>query len=288
MLLAAAQALASDTAWSGTLTLIFQPAEEAQRRARMIEDGPFDKYPSTRSMPCTTRRASPKAGCSFAKGRPWHPATGPPSAWRAGGHAAKPERTIDPTVAMASLVMALQTIVSRNVGPVGNAVISVGMMHAGESRPTAHTTSSPGCRSGPEHTRIDPAVRSLLEERIREIAHGQANSYGCVAHVDYFRGYPPWSIRAGKRISPSLSRWSLSARSRWIWSVPWPWAAKTSPTCWKRSPVAISSSATAPLIQGRQHDPQPELRLQRRQRRHRLRVLVPVGQAHLVPFDADH
>ena len=62
-------------------------------------------------------------------------------------------------------------------------------------------------------------MRSLLEERIREIAHGQANSYGCVAHVDYFRGYPPWSIRAGKRISPSLSRWSLSARSRWIWSV---------------------------------------------------------------------
>ena len=45
-----------------------------------------------------------------------------------GGHAAKPERTIDPTVAMASLVMALQTIVSRNVGPVGNAVISVGML----------------------------------------------------------------------------------------------------------------------------------------------------------------
>ena len=37
-----------------------------------------------------------------------------------------------------------------------------------------------------------------------------------------------------KRISPSLSRWSLSARSRWIWSVPWPWAAKTSPTCWKK------------------------------------------------------
>ena len=50
------------------------------------------------------------------------------------GDAAKPERTIDPTVAMASLVMALQTIVSRCLGPVGNAVISVGMMHAGESR----------------------------------------------------------------------------------------------------------------------------------------------------------
>ena len=101
----------------------------------MIEDGLFDKYPVDAVYAMHNAPGVAKAGCGFAKGRPWHPATGPPSAWRAWAeHAAKPERTIDPTVAMASLVMALQTIVSRNVGPVGNAVISVGMMHAGESR----------------------------------------------------------------------------------------------------------------------------------------------------------
>ena len=137
MLLAAAQALASDTAWSGTLTLIFQPAEEGPRSgaARMIEDGLFDKYPVDAVYAMHNAPGVAQGRLQFREG----PAMA--SSDRAtirlegvGGHAAKPERTIDPTVAMASLVMALQTIVSRNVGPVGNAVISVGMMHAGESR----------------------------------------------------------------------------------------------------------------------------------------------------------
>ena len=83
----------------------------------MIEDGLFDKYPSTRSMPCNAPGVA-QGRLQFREG----PAMA--SSDRAtirlegvGGHAAKPERTIDPTVAMASLVMALQTIVSPMSDP---------------------------------------------------------------------------------------------------------------------------------------------------------------------------
>lgn len=197
MLLAAAQALAHDSSWTGVLTLIFQPAEEQggprSGAVRMIEDGLFDKYPVDAIYGMHNAPGVPQGRLQFREG----PAMA--SSDRAtirlvgvGGHAAKPERTIDPTVAAASLVMALQTVVSRNVGPSQSAVISVGMLQAGGARTDgAYNVIPQDAVLGLSIRALDPAVRSLLEERIREIAHGQANSYGCMAEVEYFRGYAP-------------------------------------------------------------------------------------------------
>lgn len=197
MLLAAAQALAHDSSWTGVLTLIFQPAEEQggprSGAVRMIEDGLFDKYPVDAIYSMHNAPGVPQGRLQFREG------SAMASSDRAtirlvgvGGHAAKPEQTIDPTVAAASLVMALQTVVSRNVGPSQSAVISVGMLQAGGTKADgAYNVIPQDAVLGLSIRALDPAVRSLLEERIREIAHGQANSYGCMAEVEYFRGYAP-------------------------------------------------------------------------------------------------
>lgn len=197
MLLAAAQALANDPSWTGTLTLIFQPAEEQggprSGAVRMIEDGLFEKYPVDAVYGMHNAPGVAQGRLQFREGPAM--ASSDRATIRlvgAGGHAAKPELAIDPTVAAASLVMALQTVVSRNVGASHSAVISVGTMHAGESTPNgAYNVIPQEVVLGLSIRALDPAVRALLEERIRELAHGQANSYGCMAHVEYVRGYAP-------------------------------------------------------------------------------------------------
>ncbi|MBV8533974.1 MAG: amidohydrolase, partial [Alphaproteobacteria bacterium] len=104
-----------------------------------------------------------------------------------GGHAAMPHTVIDPVVAAAHIVTALQQIASRNTHPVDSAVVSVTQIHAGEAwnvipeqvllRGTART--------------FKPAVRDMVERRIGEIAHGIAAAHGASATYKYMRGYPP-------------------------------------------------------------------------------------------------
>ena len=192
MLLAAAKALAKDTSWSGTLTLVFQPAEEngelRSGATRMIEDGLFEKYPVDAIYAMHNAPGVPQGTLLFCHG----PAMA--SSDRAtirirgvGGHAAMPQRSTDPTVAVASLVMALQTVVSRNVDPLKTAVVSVGKLHAGHAVNITpqEATVSLSIRA------LEPEVRDLLETRIRAISLEQARSYGCEAEVDYNRGYAP-------------------------------------------------------------------------------------------------
>jgi hippurate hydrolase len=103
-----------------------------------------------------------------------------------GGHGALPHLTADPVVAAAALVVALQTIVSRNVDPVEEAVVSVGVMRAGD-----FPTVIPSAASLDVAIRsCSAATRDLLQQRILELAPLQAQSFGCTAEVDYERGYP--------------------------------------------------------------------------------------------------
>jgi hippurate hydrolase len=102
-----------------------------------------------------------------------------------GGHGAMPHRAADPIVAAASLVMALQTVVSRNVDPLQMAVVTVGALHAGEANNVIppHATLRLSVRA------LDRQVRELLQTRITELAKQQAASFGCSAEVDYRPGY---------------------------------------------------------------------------------------------------
>lgn len=192
MLLAAAKTLAQDDEIDGTLTLIFQPAEEFGSRysgaARMISDGLFEKYPVDAVYAMHVAPGLPQGMLAFRHG----PALASADAAYIriigkGGHAATPQHTADPIVAAASIVMALQTVVSRNVDPTLAGVVSVGAIHAGEAVNVIphEATLKLSIRA------LEPSVRDVLEKRICAIIENQASSYGVKAEIDYVRGYSP-------------------------------------------------------------------------------------------------
>jgi len=104
-----------------------------------------------------------------------------------GGHAAKPQETVDTTVMTAQAVLALQTIASRNADPIDQVVVSV----------TSFETSSKAFNVIPQSVQIKGTVRTmstdmrnLAETRIKEICAGVAATFGGTADVTYHRGYP--------------------------------------------------------------------------------------------------
>ncbi|BCH05066.1 hippurate hydrolase (plasmid) [Mesorhizobium sp. 131-2-5] len=188
ILLAAARHLAKTRDFSGTLRLIFQPAEEGGAGAKaMISDGLFERFPVDAVFGLHNWPGVPAGQFAFLSG----PAMASVDLAiikiiGKGGHGARPSHTVDPIVAAASLVMALQTIVSRNVDPLETAVVTVGTIHGGiaanvipdsvELKVTIRTFSE--------------TVRDQIRTRIIALAEAQAQSYGATAEITYPRGYP--------------------------------------------------------------------------------------------------
>ncbi len=187
MLLAAAKALASDATFDGTLNLIFQPAEEGGGGAvRMIDDGLFEDHPCDAVFAMHNMPGVPQGHFVFRDGAAM--ASSDYVTIRVhgtGGHGAMPHRAADPLVAAASIVMALQTIVARNVDPLHTAVVTVGALHAGQANNVipALATLELSVRA------LDPDVRRLLEQRIKALVVAQAESFGVSAEVDWRSGY---------------------------------------------------------------------------------------------------
>ena len=187
MLLAAARRLAEDGGFEGTLHLIFQPAEEGGGGAlRMMADGLFERFPcdavfAMHNMPgvpqghLVLREGAAMASSDYAT----ITLTG------IGGHGALPQHAADPVVAAASLVMALQTVVSRNVDPLQAAVVTVGALHAGQANNVIPATATLDLSV----RALDRGVRTLLEQRIRALAEAQAASFGVRAEVAWRPGY---------------------------------------------------------------------------------------------------
>ncbi len=189
MLLGAARLLAERRNFDGTIHLIFQPAEENFGGARlMIEDGLFERFPCD-AVFALHNDPSLAFGEVYLRDGPIMAAV---DECRIvvngrGGHGAEPQETADPIIAGASIIMALQTVVSRNLHPLDPAVVTVGAFHAGQASNVI-----------PERAEMlltirsfDPTVRDLLEERIRAVAEGQAASYGMSVTIEYERGYEP-------------------------------------------------------------------------------------------------
>ena len=103
-----------------------------------------------------------------------------------GGHAARPHQAIDPIVAASGIVLALQTVVARNVDPTKTAVVTVGTVHGGN----AMNVIANEVKLGLSVRSFDADVRALLQTRITELAQSQAASYGATAEVDYQLGHP--------------------------------------------------------------------------------------------------
>src|SRR5579859_6460352 len=167
---------------AGRVKFVFQPAEEIARGAQaMIDDGAL---------------ANPTPDVCLGL-HLWNPlpvgevgiVDGPTMAGcdifgitlrGVGGHGGIPDKAIDPIVAGAQIVTALQTIVSRNVNPLDTAVVSVTMFHAGE----ADNVIPPQAELRGTFRTFRPQTRDLVERRIREIAGGIATSMGCEATVE--------------------------------------------------------------------------------------------------------
>ena len=187
MLLAAAKAIAQNASFNGTLNLIFQPAEEGGGGAvRMMDDGLFDQHPCDAVFAMHNMPGTPAGHFVFRDGAAM--ASSDYATIRvhgAGGHGAMPHRAADPLVAAASIVMALQTIVSRNVDPLHTAVVTVGALHAGNANNVipAMATMELSMRA------LDHGVRQLLERRINALVTAQAESFGVRAEIDWRKGY---------------------------------------------------------------------------------------------------
>jgi amidohydrolase len=187
-LLGAAVLLAEDTSWSGTVQLVFQPAEEGGGGAKsMITDGLFTRFPMERifgyhNWPgLEAGTVAVHDGAVMAAGnRLYITVTGH------GGHAALPHLTRDPMVASAHLLIALQTIVARSIDPLDSAVVTIGTMQAGTA---ANQIPQQAVMRGTMRA-LRMEVRDQLERTVRRIAEGVAHSFDVAIDVDIPSGMP--------------------------------------------------------------------------------------------------
>ena len=188
MLLAAAKHIAAHVPFSGTLNLIFQPAEEGLGGARkMMEDGLFRRFPCDAVFAMHNMPGHPQGHLVLRDG-PMMASSDYVTITLdgKGGHGAMPHQAADPVVAGSAIVLGLQSIVARNVDPQETAVITVGAFNAGVANNVIPQTATLNLSV----RALNPKVRELLEKRITDLAHAQAQSYGVRAQVQYTRGYP--------------------------------------------------------------------------------------------------
>ncbi|MEI4470404.1 M20 aminoacylase family protein [Frigidibacter sp. MR17.24] len=189
MLMGAAKYLAETRRFSGRVALIFQPAEEdGGGGLAMVQDGMMERFAigevygihNSPNTPFGHFHTSPGA-LMAAVDTVWVRLTG------RGGHGATPHDTIDPIPAAIGMIGALQTVVSRNLNPIEELVVSVTQVHAG----TASNIIPEEAWFCATVRSFTPEVRELAKRRIHEIVEGHAAAYGVTAAIDYDWGYPP-------------------------------------------------------------------------------------------------
>jgi hippurate hydrolase len=185
-LLALAHYLNQTRNFDGSVQLIFQPAEEGGRGAfRMLEEGLLDRFPFDEIYGYHNWPMLPRGTFAICEG----PMLAAADIFRIeltgkGGHAAMPHHTRDVVPAAAQLVLALQTLVSRETDPLASAVITVANLNAGTG--AFNVIGSAATLTGTVRTFISE-VRDAIERRMKEMAEGIALSYQITATVEYTR-----------------------------------------------------------------------------------------------------
>jgi amidohydrolase len=185
-LLGAAAMLVRDPSWTGTVQLVFQPAEEGGGGAKsMIADGLFERFPMERIFGYHNWPGL-EAGTVAVHDGPVMASGGRVYFTVKGhsGHAALPHLARDPMVAAAHLLIALQTIVSRNVDPLESAVITIGIMQCGSA---ANQISGEAVMRGTMRT-LKESVRDEMEVAVERVAAGVAQTFGVKIDVQQIRG----------------------------------------------------------------------------------------------------
>jgi amidohydrolase len=188
MLLGAAKYLAETRNFAGTAVVIFQPAEEGGAGARaMIRDGLMDRFPIDEVYGMHNLPGLPVGKFALRSGPIMASADTIEIAIEGvGGHAARPHLAVDPVLVGAQIVNAVQSVVSRNVDPLDSAVVSICMFQAGN---TDNVIPQTALLRGTARS-LSPAVRDLLEQRLRRMVEGTAQIHGAKATLAYQRGYP--------------------------------------------------------------------------------------------------
>ena len=211
MLLGAAAQLARDKPFRGTVNFIFQPAEENEGGGReMVEDGLFEKFHSDavygmHNIPNIPRgKFAIREGISTAfldtfeiviTGR--------------GCHAAMPETGIDPIVVSASLVNSLQSIVSRRIGALESAVVSLTQIHGGDTWNVVPETVT---LRGTVRT-LSAHVQTQVQEEMGQICAGVAQTHGATVSLDYQRRYPGVINTPAETVAAATAAMSLVGKS---------------------------------------------------------------------------
>ena len=171
----------------GTVRFIFQPAEEGKGGARyMIRDGCLDGVEEIYGLHVWNYQPAGEVGVK----------EGPVMAAAdmfyikikgVGGHGAAPQGTVDAIVVASHLIQSLQTVVSRNINPLDNAVITVGKIKGGDNfNIIADEVYLEG--TARSYTEVN---RSLIKSKMNQIIEGVSNTYGAKINFEYVDGYPP-------------------------------------------------------------------------------------------------
>jgi amidohydrolase len=175
---------------AGNVKFMFQPAEEGGFGAlRMLEQGLLENGPAPDGAFALhvdsgrfTGQVALLAGPSMAAADRFTI-----TVMGEGGHASRPHQTVDPIVVACHVVTALQTIVSREVAPQDQAVVTVGRIESGTASNVIPDTAT---IAGTVRT-YSPKLREQIQERLTDLAAGIARAMRAEAETDYRRGYPP-------------------------------------------------------------------------------------------------
>ncbi|WP_284179606.1 M20 aminoacylase family protein [Rhabdaerophilum sp. SD176] len=188
MLLGAAKHLAATREFEGTVIVIFQPAEEGGAGGKaMVEDGLMTRWKIEEVYGMHNMPGMPPGKIALRPG----PIMAAADRFiidieGRGAHAAAPHLGVDPVLVGAHIVTALQSIASRNADPLKSVVVSATMFHAGSA---FNIIPQRAQLTGTVRT-LEPGMRDLAEQRLRDIVAGVCRTFGAEAAVDYERGYP--------------------------------------------------------------------------------------------------
>jgi amidohydrolase len=188
VLLSVAEVLTARTDLAGRVVFVFQPAEEVVRGAEaMLADGALDGIVPDASVGLHLSSMHPTGVVAVREG----PAMAAADSFRFvvhghGGHAAKPNETVDPVLVSAHLVLALQALVSRETDPVDQSVISVTSVHGG----TAFNIIPESVELKGTLRTFDAGTRERLKRRIHEVADGVAATFRASVTPDWTDGSP--------------------------------------------------------------------------------------------------